>query len=74
MRFRVVTEPEVASRVNAAFALNSTSMALEPVVTCHNRLGFPETRTRPLWVEAASPPSNPPIVIALEPVPTSASP
>jgi len=41
MRSSVLTDPEpdVASRVNAAFALNSISMALEPVVTCHGRLG-----------------------------------
>ena len=28
--------------VNAAFTLNSASMALDPVVTCHGRLGLPD--------------------------------
>ena len=75
-RFSALTDPdpEVASSVNAAFVLNTASMALEPVVTYHGRLGLPETCTWPLFVKAVSPPSNPSIVMALEFVLTSASP
>ena len=46
----------------------------EPVVTCHGRVGLPETGMWPLLVEAVSPPSNPSIVMALEPVSTSMAP